>query len=72
MKAALKVLETNKSSGKYGIPIELFQATETEFVNILINTYMSTNMKNKQKLAYRLEMFNTHLNFQERRCQGVQ
>lgn len=38
VKAALKVLWRNKSAGVDGIPIELFKATENEFVKILTIT----------------------------------
>lgn len=48
--------------------IELFQATEPEFVKIL--TKMSINMEH-ETMGYRLKMFKLPPNLQERRCQEV-
>ena len=72
MKAALKALEINKSPEVDGILIELFQATETESVKILMKMpKKEENLENKT-MAHRLEIFSIHSNFQERIFQGLQ
>ena len=53
VKAALKVLGRNKSPGLDGIVIEIFQATETEFVKILTRACQQI-WKNKA-MPFRLE-----------------
>lgn len=62
--AALKVLGRNKSPGIDGIPIELFQATETESVKILIRIRQHEN----QTMVYGLETFNIHPSLPGGRC----
>ena len=68
VKWALESITTNKTSGGYGIPVELFQILKDDAVKVLHNT--PANLENSA-MATGLEKVSFHSNPKERQCQRM-
>ena len=66
VKWALEGITTNKASGGYGIPVELFQILKDDAMNV----NMPANLENSA-MATGLEKVSFHSNPKERQCQRM-
>ena len=70
VKWALGSITTNKTSGVYGIPVELFQILKDDAVKMLHSTCQQI-WKTQSAVATGLEKVSFHSNPKERQCQGM-